>query len=183
MQIAKIGALSPKKRPQSPPRSRRKRQGPQIPPATALPAPPLPLWRPNPPRRQLWTTQREPRPPFPSPLFPSASRTKHQHTPPEIMIRQTKPTRPVAKIPRSTAAVPAPSPGAMSDMDDLLSRAADTARKSRAESTQRSYDSILRIFAKFAVERGQTVFPADARTVAAFLLSPARRARRFWRRH
>ena len=87
------------------------------------------------------------------------------------MIRQTKPTRPVAKIPRATAAIPAPSPGAMSDMDGLLRRAADTARKSRAESTQQSYDSILRMFAKFAVERGQTVFPANARTVAAFLQS------------
>ena len=85
------------------------------------------------------------------------------------MIRQTKPICPVDKISRSTAAIPAPSPAALSDIDDLLRRAADTARKSRAESTQRSYNSILRIFAKFAADKGQTAFPADARTVAAFL--------------
>ena len=87
------------------------------------------------------------------------------------MIRQTKPIRPVAKISRATAAIPPPPPAALGDMDDLLCRAADTARKSRAESTQRSYNSILRIFAKFAADKGQTAFPADARTVAAFLQS------------
>ena len=67
-----------------------------------------------------------------------------------------------------TAAV-IPAPAALGDMDDLLRRAADTARKSRAESTQQSYNTALQMFAKFAVERGQAAFPADARTVAAFL--------------
>ena len=86
------------------------------------------------------------------------------------MIHQTKPIRPAAKIPRATAVISPPS-AAISNMDDLLHRAAGTARKSRAESTQQSYSNALRMFAKFAVERGQTVFPADARTVAAFLQS------------
>ena len=85
------------------------------------------------------------------------------------MISQNKPGRSVADSPQSTAAISAPLPVALSDIDDLLRRAANTARKSRAENTQRSYNSALRIFAKFAVEQRQTVFPADARTVAAFL--------------
>ena len=85
------------------------------------------------------------------------------------MISQTKPNHPVIDSPQSAAVIPPPPPAALDDMDDLLRRAADTARKSRAKSTQRSYDCSLRIFAKFAVEQGQTVFPADARTVAAFL--------------
>ena len=85
------------------------------------------------------------------------------------MISQTKPNHPVIDSPRSAAVIPAPPPAALDGMDDLLRRAADTARKSRANSTQRSYDCSLRIFARFAVEQGQTVLPADARTVAAFL--------------
>ena len=72
---------------------------------------------------------------------------------------------------RSTSVIPATPPAALNDMDDLLRRAADTAQKSRAKNTQQSYSSALRMFAKFAVERGQTVFPASARTVAAFLQS------------
>ena len=70
---------------------------------------------------------------------------------------------------QTAAAIPAPPPAALSDMGDLLRRAADTARKSRAENTQRSYKSALRMFAEFAASKGQAVFPADARTVAAFL--------------
>ena len=68
-----------------------------------------------------------------------------------------------------TAAVIPPPPAALDDMDSLLRRAAATARKSRAENTQHSYDCSLRMFAKFAIQRGQAVFPADSRTVAAFL--------------
>ena len=70
---------------------------------------------------------------------------------------------------QTAAVIPTLQPAALGDMDDLLRRAADTARKSRAESTQQSYNTALQMFAKFAVERGQTAFPADARTVAAFL--------------
>ena len=69
---------------------------------------------------------------------------------------------------RSTAVIP-PPPAALGNMDDLLRRAADTARKSRAKNTQQSYGSALRIFAKFAASQGQPAFPASARTVAAFL--------------
>ena len=70
---------------------------------------------------------------------------------------------------QTAAAIPAPPPVALSDMGDLLRRAADTARKSHAENTQRSYKSALRMFAEFAASKGQAVFPADPRTVAAFL--------------
>ena len=87
--------------------------------------------------------------------------------------RQTTSARGIRPRPvnhaQTAAVIPAPSPAALSDMDDLLRRAAAIARKSRAESTQRSYDCSLRMFARFAVERGQAAFPADARTVAAFL--------------
>ena len=71
--------------------------------------------------------------------------------------------------PRSTAVIPTLQPAALGNMDDLLRRAADTARKSRAKNTQQSYSSALRIFAKFAASQGQPAFPASARTVAAFL--------------
>ena len=84
------------------------------------------------------------------------------------MISETKRNRPVIDSPRSASVIP-PPPAALDDMDSLLRRAAATARKSRAENTQHSYDCSLRMFAKFAIQRGQAVFPADSRTVAAFL--------------
>ena len=72
---------------------------------------------------------------------------------------------------RPTEVIPATPPATRDDMDELLRQAAVTARKSRAKNTQQSYSSSLRMFAKFAAKHGQTAFPADARTVAAFLQS------------
>ena len=72
---------------------------------------------------------------------------------------------------RPTEVIPATSTTTRNDMDELLRQAAATARASRAKNTQLSYRSSLRMFAKFAAEHGQTAFPADARTVAAFLQS------------
>ena len=70
---------------------------------------------------------------------------------------------------RATAAIPATLPAALIDMDDLLRRAATTAQRSRSKNTERVYNTALRTFAKFAASQGQTAFPADERTVAAFL--------------
>ena len=72
---------------------------------------------------------------------------------------------------RPTEVIPATPPTTLDDINELLRQAAATARQSRAKSTQLSYDSALRMFAKFAAKHGQTAFPAAPRTVAAFLQS------------
>ena len=71
---------------------------------------------------------------------------------------------------------PANNPQTISDisaapapMDELLKRAAATARRSRSKNTELTYNSALRTFSKFAAAQGLTVFPASAHTVAAFL--------------
>ena len=68
--------------------------------------------------------------------------------------------------PQSTAVIPASPPTAM---DDLLQRAAATAKQSRSPNTERVYNRALRTFANFAARHGKTAFPAAAITVAAFL--------------
>ena len=68
--------------------------------------------------------------------------------------------------PRTTAVIPAMPPA---PLDNLLQRAAVTARRSRSKNTERAYNSALRAFAKFAAGQGQIAFPASTRTVAAFL--------------
>ena len=54
-------------------------------------------------------------------------------------------------------------------MDDLLHRADDTAQWSCSPNTERTYNSALREFAKFAAAQGLPAFPADPRVIAAFL--------------
>ena len=71
--------------------------------------------------------------------------------------------------PWSTAAIPTLPPGAPAPLGDLLRRAAATAQQSRSTNTKRTYNTALRTFAKFAARQGQTAFPADEHTVAAFL--------------
>ena len=54
-------------------------------------------------------------------------------------------------------------------MDDLLRRADDTAQWSCSPNTERTYNSALREFAKFAAAQGRPAFPADPHVIAAFL--------------
>ena len=56
-------------------------------------------------------------------------------------------------------------------LDDLLQRAAVVARQSRSANTQRTYNSALRSFGKFAAGQGRPAFPATAHVVAGFLQS------------
>ena len=62
-------------------------------------------------------------------------------------------------------------PTTATKLDDLLKRAAITARRSRATNTLRTYGYALRAFAKFAVKHEQKPFPASTMLVAAFLQS------------
>ena len=71
--------------------------------------------------------------------------------------------------PANSSQTAAVIPASPDTLDDLLQRAAVTARRSRSQNTARNYSSALRVFAKFAASQGKTAFPACARTVAAFL--------------
>ena len=69
----------------------------------------------------------------------------------------------------NSALINTPAPELPVALDDLLRRAARTARRSRAENTKRAYGGVLRAFGAFAASQEQAAFPAGAHTVAAFL--------------
>ena len=79
----------------------------------------------------------------------------------------TKPKESRQAEPKSAASIPA----AAVSLDDLLRRADDIARKSRSKNTERTYNSALRTFSKFADAQGLPAIPASADLVAAFLQS------------